>query len=370
MNRNAILAAFGLAIGTQLSSQAAGQLLNAPLAKPAEALPDCGTLPTPLVAVGPGTTMERACTAPAKRSYVPKYHGLGYEVLTMESEACFVPDASFQLLDSIVDQARASMNGNPPGQVSWDTEARTKLTAVGDVLAKNGFGVFIPTETLGDALANRSLADGLTHMMDCDTSSLIYLTVAEEVSMPLNLVEITLPSGAGHNYVRWTSQPQATLDWDTNGRAQCRTPAGLSSWQGRSMSKPEVLGYAFALRALVWERVKDYKHALADYRSAIAGYPAAPGSYNNLAWLVAAKADFTDPALLQEGLTAAQHAVSVERSANYLDTLACMRARLGNFPQAIIDEQEAVSRNPYSTEFKSRLDGFKRAPAQNCLGAP
>lgn len=200
MNRYTILATVAFTIVLPVQSHAAAQLLNAPSPRVPETLPDCGSIYAPPFAAGPGTKTPRVCAEPVKRSYAPKYRGLGYEVLTMESEACFLPDASFRLLDSLVDQAKASMNGNESGSAPWDVDAKKRLATVGDVLAKNHFGLFIPTETLGDALADRNLADGLTYMMDCDTSSLIYLTVAEEVSMPLSLVEITLPSGSGHNY--------------------------------------------------------------------------------------------------------------------------------------------------------------------------
>jgi len=370
VNRFLTLAAACLVTGANLQAFAATQVLNAPRAKPADTLPDCGSTYSPPFASGAGTTQQRVCAAPVKRSYKPKYHGLGYDVLALESEACFVPDSSFQLLDSIVDQAKASMKAIPPGAGAWEVDAQQKLTAIGDVLKRNGFGLYIPTATLGDALADRNLEDGLVHMMDCDTSSMIYLTVADEVSMPLSMVDITLHSGAGHNYLRWTQPTNTTLDWDTNGRERCRTPSGLPTWQGHAMTRQEVLGYSSALRAAVWARQKEYPRALADYRSAIAGYPAAPMSYNNMAWLIATKAEVADPTVLQEGLSAAQHAVSIERSANYLDTLACMYARVGKFQEAITEESNAASLDPDDAEFQPRLKGFNETPPRNCVGAP
>lgn len=61
---------------------------------------------------------------------------------------------------------------------------------------------------------------------DCDTSAFIYLSVAEALSLPVHLVDTEPVSGTGHNYLRWVDASGEFLDWDTNGRAQCATPAG------------------------------------------------------------------------------------------------------------------------------------------------
>src|SRR5688572_13420121 len=46
---------------------------------------------------------NRKCGEAAPRNYTPKHRGIGFEVLDLESEACFVPDEMYRLLDHIVD---------------------------------------------------------------------------------------------------------------------------------------------------------------------------------------------------------------------------------------------------------------------------
>ena len=351
-------------------AHAALQPLNAPVQLRSTDLPNCGdSYAPPFADGGAATTLPRACAPVTQRSYVPRHHGLAYEILMMESEACFVSDDSFRLLDSLIDQARDAIAFKVPAGEPWPALANSTLATIGDVLAQNGFQLYIPTNTLGDALIERPMSNGGKHILDCDTSSFIYLGVTEEPALPVNLVEITLSSGAGHNYLRWTAAGGRALDWDTNGRAQCKTPSGLAAWQGRSLSRTEVLGYSRSLRASLWERDQRFDRAVVDYREAISQYPSGPTSYNNFAWLVATKSQLSDPQLLAEAMTATKTAVSIERSANYLDTLACMYARVGDFANAIVVQEEALSKSPGNADLMAHMAAFRSTPsAKTCVG--
>src|ERR1700722_15365646 len=64
----------------------------------------CGDLNAPPTAIfwNDSERQPRHCGPPGNRNYVPSHGGIGFDILRFESEACFVPDESFQLLDSIV----------------------------------------------------------------------------------------------------------------------------------------------------------------------------------------------------------------------------------------------------------------------------
>lgn len=333
-------------------------------------LPVCGDerlYAPPIASPGPALA-PRPCPEPVARSYAPRYRGLGYDILMIESAACFVPDDSFRLLDSLIDQARGSLASRSPADVDWQKRAARTFTSVGATLLANGFELHVPTDTLGDALAERALPEGGRHIADCDTAAFLYLSVAQSLSLPMGMVEIRLATGESHNYLRWTSANGRAMDWDTNGRAQCRTPGKLPAWQGRTLSRDEVLGYATLLRGEFWQKKGAFEKALADYRSGTRLYPQSPKGQNNLAWLIATSAAFKSAAFQAEALAAARRAMALEPDANTLDTLACVRARGGDFAGAIIAQEQALALKPEDKDFMARMRGFRQTPARDCVG--
>ena len=247
-------------------------------------LPDCGSIYAEPFASA-ADAGRRTCLPSGSRNYSPKHKGLGFQILDLESEASFVPDDAYRLLDSVIDQVLAQLptakrQSNANSNIS---DVLAVSTVTGNVLAKSGFGLYIPTETLGDALAFRNApGEEPRHVFDCDTGSMILLTVAQSLSLPASLVEITLPSGNGHNYVRWDVGGNSTVDWDTNGRAQCTTPSNMPSFQGKSMSQTETMSYALMLRAPLWQKRGLVARAVDDYREAAKGRPDHPAPLNNL----------------------------------------------------------------------------------------
>jgi len=324
-----------------------------------------GYLRSPLA--NPTDAGRRECPPSVPRSYTPHHTGLGYEVLTLESEACFVPDDMFRLLDKLVDEAvQKTKDSGAHLPVGTREDARLVSTAIGKVLASHSFGLYIPTETLGDALVLRNKPnEPERHIFDCDTGSFIYLTVGDVLKLPTSLVEITLPSDAGHNYIRWQLTADMTLDWDTNGRTECATPPNQPSFQGKSMTHDQVIGYAYAIRAAVRNVHQDYPKALLDFRKSIELYPESPLASNNLAWMIATKVFDGRDQLKDEGVREATRAVSVLRTANQLDTLACAFAFRGDFAAATRTETEAIALNP-NDAFSERLRRF--AIPQDCTG--
>lgn len=326
----------------------------------------CGSMYAPPKARAGDAVKPRTCPAPASRQYTPKFQTIGHQVLADESHACFVPDLAFERLDALIEQG---MQRYKAAQGESDKpSAHRFFQAMGEALRQAGFQLFIPTETLGDALVIRQLDNGGRHIMDCDTGSLLYLSAAEALGLPVSMVEIKLDSATGHHYLRGSAMDEAPIDWDTNGREQCATPTGLPAWQGRTMARGEVLGYARGLRGLQYQKTGRNVEALNDYRSATAMYPKSPWAHNNLAWLLATRAEFDKPADAREAIDSALAAISIERAANHLDTLACAYARQGDCASAIAAGQEAVSLEPGNETFKRRLREFQATPPSHCVG--
>lgn len=103
-----------------------------------------------------------------------------------------------------------------------------------------------------------------------------------------------------------------------------------------------------------------------DYREAIKLYAQAPLSYNDFAWITATK-EVPDRKLLQkDALSAAERAIAIARKPGYLDTLACVHALVGNFPQAIMYQSEPAAEEPRNTSFQERPALFKTQ--KDCSG--
>ncbi|UJW73543.1 hypothetical protein [Rhizobium sp. SL42] len=239
----------------------------------------------------------------------------------------------------------------------------------GDVLAEKGFSLKIPTDTLASALfpQNGEHEDPL-FSIDCDTSSLILLTVAENIGLNAALVEMRLGSGAGHNFVRWNLSDGESVDWDTNGRTQCSAPTDTPTYQGRSMSRDETLAYLTTIRAQDWDRRNETLRALSDYRLAIQLAQAHPVAFNNFVWIVATR-DFPGREKLKiEALGYGDTLILIERSAGNLDTAACIAAYAGDFTKAASLEREAIRLAPDENVFEERLKYFTANQPRDCTG--
>lgn len=343
------------------------------------ALPPCGQIEArPHGAAAP----RRTCPKTEARSYRPRHQGLGYDVLALETEACFVPDSAYALLDDIVDKAIARLSPTERSGVGLAAEARGLAVsrATNAVLIEMGFGLYIPTATLGDALVSRAgPGEQDRYIVDCDTGAMILMTVADVLDMPAALVEITLPGGDQHDYVRWTLADGRFVDWDTNQRGICRTPDGQPDFQARALTRTEAMGYAHTLRAALWKRKGDYDRAVQDYRTAMRDRPDSPIAYNGFAWIVATTDWPARDALRADALQAAERAVSLQRSSgdtrltrsgisDYMDTLACLYAGAGDFNKAIAAEQGALAVS-HRAEFRTRLASFSGANPKDCTGA-
>lgn len=363
------------------------------LAQVAEGLPECGT-----TYHGPMGSPEgsRPC-APLTRTYQPRYRAIGHDILDIDDAACPVPDSEYKLLDDVIDDAIArvkALPAQPPSSsassASAQGGARVATTpapdstasgatrehvlavsgAIRDAMVHAGFALYVPVKNLSDALYPNGHHTPAQYLADCDTASFIYLSVAEALGLHAQLVDIKLASDAGHNYVRWSVGDEKYVDWDTNGQNECVTPK-QAKYLGVGMTRDQALGYAHFLSALTWKEKGEFSKALAAYREAQRLYDINPVSSNNLAWLVATHRSLAEQAgLREEALAAAQRTVKIDRTANYLDTQACVYAMADRLPDAIQTELEATQLAPDKQEFAARLAQFRQGGATaNCFGA-
>lgn len=310
---------------------------------------------------------NRPCAPDGQRQYVPRHTGIGFDILDSESKACFVPDQAYRLLDDLIDTILAKVKYDVKSS-SLLEQAKTISMAVSTTLIDKGFALYIDTETLGDALVDRNaMAEPPRRIFDCDTGSLIFLTVAENLRALVAMVEMPLPNSKNHhNFVRWLQGEGVLLEWDMNLASQCKAPSGLTGIEGVSLTYDETIGYALSLRPNLWNRQGKYDRALTDFHASMILYEGAD-VYNNLAWLIATREVSNRDILKDEALTAAQHAVRIWPSANYKDTLACVYALRGEFSTAIKTEEEALAQT-YDTEYARHLGLFQMIPPKDCTG--
>ncbi len=319
-----------------------------------------------------GAPPARACAA-GERTYQPRYDGLAYEILDLESEACFVTDDSYRLLDRIMDEIHVEIDalGFAPGDApNADILNRMGEITV-DTLVRHGFRLYIGTRTIGDALTERTAGAQRYYPFDCDIGALILLTVGQHYGVQGWVVEIRLSPEDTHNYARWALAGGEIVDWDTNGRGPCQTRGDHPPWQGRAWSHDELLAYILNIRAATWRNQNNTEGELADLLRAMELAPAHPNSFNNYAWLVATRALTDRDQHSARAHAAALHAVRLERSGNYLDTLACVVAMRGDFTSAAALQREAIQlvRDYESArQFSERLARFTSAPPRDCTG--
>lgn len=340
----------------------------------------CGDLNSPPTAVSwdAKDRQPRACGPKGVRQYQPKHKGVGFDLLSFESEACFVPDDSFKLLDEIVDEIVQRVASH--GEFARESDkALLASSTTSTVLTERGFALWIPTENFSDMLTfRRADSDKYRHIFDCDTGSVVLLTVADSLGMSASLVETTIPGLdpkdiVQHNYVQWRMADGSFFNWDMNAKQVCKAPQGNQlPFQGKPQSSGQFWAYQKSLRGQIWERNGQYSPAIADYRSAMMDWPERPGAYNGLAWVVATK-DFPERQSLSNlAMNAAIRASSARPDANIMDTVACMHAFRGDFANAIKTEEAAIQIAPAKilSDLQRRLTKFKSSPPQDCTGEP
>jgi Tfp pilus assembly protein PilF len=129
------------------------------------------------------------------------------------------------------------------------------------------------------------------------------------------------------------------------------------------------MAYVLALRASVWQSRDMFQRAIGDYRESSRLSPGHPTALNNFAWLIATKEFPGRESYKEEAINAANKVVSIQRTSNYLDTLACVHAYAGDFVRAAEVESEALAGAPSNAVFAARVQQFRSATAKDCTGA-
>lgn len=334
-----------LAVRTAIAAVAAGLTITAPaLAQDAGAPVPCGEMPDGLQRAAMAYGGRRPCPPAALRAYQPRHAGLAYDVLAMENEACFVPDAAYEELDAIIDATLARL----PVTTDRPATDEERLTQLGQtfaaVLTERGYRLLVPTVNLGDALLERRPAGGEAgHIIDCDTGSMILITIARKLGLDASLVEMVTRHGDDHNYVHYRLVGGATFNWDVNGVTGCTTPEGAKAWEAVALTDRQVAGYVVGLRGWNWQRRGQMERALADWRQAADLWPERPRQANWYAWAVAADRGPWRNGHRAEALEMARRALAIEPVSAHYDTLACAQAFAGDFDAAVASAGRALA---------------------------
>jgi len=198
---------------------------------------------------------------------------IGHRALAIENPAD-TGALAVERLDSLIQQAVDTL---PAGPVKNRKEALKILRAIDLLLQEKGF----THETT--LLLSTSL---LTGRSDCDTRTLIYLSIAKVLGYAMVPCQLQgkIP---GHVFIRWNIPGKRALDWETlNGAVYCyRKNQGASRHPIRPMTLEEMEAIVHFSVALAWERSGNLTEAGNSFRRALS-------LYSNEALLHYAHADY------------------------------------------------------------------------------
>lgn len=322
----------------------------------------------------------------AEAAFAPLESTIGHQVLALDNAAIPTPEAALVKLDATLEAVVSQVKiGSMPQTTD---EAVAVLSQIESVLIRQNYACSIPyrVANFSEGLLPRPLNLELTrdstnrlrraHMLehagelfsivDCDLGSLLYLSIADRLGLPLVMVEVP-----EHNFIRWIfDNGLPHLNWDTNYGYSVFSDEGYISHHGvppetisqgvflANMTRTTVLGYFNQCRGLAWQSLKEYERALAEYRLSTQANPKAPNPLNNLAWLYASSRKAQKFVAAAEAIESAEKAVNLFRHPDLLDTLGCTYAEAGDFAKALQAEKAAyqMSGNP---QFLELIEAFE-----------
>lgn len=286
---------------------------------------------------------------------------IGHAILDIESAVPGRPDVK-EALNHVVELAVAAVRTSRVDQIPEERDRAIAIfRSIATTLRSNGFHHRVGTYP--DSLT--SVLSSSERVFDCDTGSFIFLSVADELKIPVYMVEVEVdkysPSRAfgDHNFVRWVLKDEDVVDWDPNDERP-RTGDKKTSLYGYAWSREQLIGYVMFVRGLDWEKRKQFDKALADYEFSMKLFPQSPKAKNNIAWLLATKGELQHLGRQKEALRLAQEVVAAHPTPNNNDTLACAYAINGDFESALRIEERVVQENPSERSFKKNLKNIRR----------
>ena len=343
---------------------------------------------------------------PAKEGSVLEFNAsenIAFRILKSDAQVNPVTDQMFQTLKEVVDDACASIGKlNRKENGRWDRRcAEATLRCIDAALINHGF-------LYPDAGGVDQLADGLTpfqmsaarrpafetqshnrrrvrmiserfpgpfYAVDCDIASFIYLGVADQLRLPLNLVVIpSYNRRPGHTFVRWR-EGSHYLDWETMDGLALTDEFYVREWNLNfdeikaksalaSLSTDQVMGCEHYLMAIQYERRKDYEQALRELSVALELYPQNLDSRREFAWVTATGVG-VHVRNNSDAIADAKFVLNLVNDPDTRDTLAAAYASAGMFDLAVREERAAISNSASSIEsqfgYKQRLRLYQRS---------
>lgn len=311
-----------------------------------------------------------AITLPYEEEVICKsqWRTIGHDILEEDHRVDYVPNMIFQRLDFIITQV---LNKVSIGKVNTVNQAKAILEQIEIVITSTDFVCSVPyflIHSFSQGLYPRELVENviqspenkerLWHIIpnknrqfshvDCDLSSLLYLSIGEVLQIPLFMVEVPR-----HNFIRWRLNNDSYLNWDTNWGYSKYTDDLYANHYGVKqehinnctylvdLSIEEVKGYFCFIRGITFHRKRSFQNAINEYQTSISKYKRSPLARNNIAWLFVSVREVQKMISRGDALQYAIEACEIYRVANNIGTLACVYAEQGDFQNAIKMATEA-----------------------------
>jgi hypothetical protein len=335
--------------------------------------------------------VARQTVSAKPQPYQRQFNTIAHQFLDWESQASKIDDAKYKFVDEVI----ASTIKQVPEQLrssamSDRSSALQVFQIVENALANHNVVYNGWTDTLGDALAPHHVtsgqlmqiefynptpsrqaaikanSSGVFYFMDCKTSAVMYLAVAELLKIPVFLVDIP-----GHFFVRWSAGGKS-LNWDTNlatefsdseYSARAHIPDDLISGKIylSNMDRNQVFGTWHGLVGDRFATLGNCQKAVYEHRKAVELYSKSITEENNLAWVLSTCSD-GQYRNATEAVQIASKVVEIWPEPNFVDTLAAAYAEEHDWEKAVSTEEKAkaLGRPEIHSEFDKPWPDFDR----------
>ena len=305
---------------------------------------------------------------------------LAYQFLELEAAVQLVPDETFSNLYKIADDFQDLYNKKFHASFKNSEEsALIVLQSIEDILLKNYIisispksvhllsRGLIPSQLTNDELRDISFwavnntrskfiqqhRNSAFFKFDCDLYCFLYYSIGELFSFPINIVELDW-----HTYINWNIASEDYLNWEANEGIIRRS--GNPS-QYHILTRPEIRGYFYLTRGIVWQEKKRIQYAINDFKKSNQLYKNYHKVKCNLAWLYIAELEYITSEQKKKALELAQDAVKLYRHERNLFVYACALAENNYFLKAFDIMEELLEKRTYIKveDYTSVFNAFK-----------